>query len=168
VDTLIIGLGNPILGDDAAGWNVIEQLLRQAPGGGYPGVEVDCLCLGGLALMERILGYSRVILVDAVQTGNPPGAVHNWRLEEMPNPAGRHLFSAHDTQLQTALQMAESCGAQIPTEIIVIGIEAQPVYEFSEVLSLEVSNAIPQAVALVLQLIQPLETSPRARVSMPV
>jgi Ni,Fe-hydrogenase maturation factor len=45
-------------------------------------------------------------------------------------------------------------GVQLPTEVVVVGIEAQSVYEFSEVLSPPVAAAIPQAVQMVMELLK--------------
>ena len=52
--TLMIGLGNPILGDDGVGWRVAEEVTRKT---NRPAdIEVDCVALGGLSLMERLTG----------------------------------------------------------------------------------------------------------------
>ena len=52
---LVIGLGNPILGDDGVGWRVVEEIARKTAN--KPDIEVDCVSLGGLSLMERITGF---------------------------------------------------------------------------------------------------------------
>ena len=62
---MVIGLGNPILGDDGVGWRVAEEIARNTIN--QPDVEVDCASLGGLSLMERLTGYERVILVDSIR-----------------------------------------------------------------------------------------------------
>ena len=70
---LVIGLGNPLMGDDGIGWHVADRLA------GDPrlpdGVEV---IRGGTDLLRcaaQIEGRSRVVLVDAVQDDAPPGTV---------------------------------------------------------------------------------------------
>ena len=68
--TLIIGLGNPILGDDGVGWKVANQLTTIIDPDSS--VEIDCASLGGLSLMERMLGYQRVIVIDSMETGQSP------------------------------------------------------------------------------------------------
>jgi len=52
--TLIIGLGNPMLGDDGVGWRVAEKVCRELPAD--ESVIVDCLSLGGISLMEHLIG----------------------------------------------------------------------------------------------------------------
>jgi len=147
--TIIIGLGNPLLGDDGVGWRAAEQVRKLCE------VEVDCLSVGGLSLMERLVGYDRAILIDAITTGKQPtGSVSLYKLEDLPNLSAGHTGSTHDTSLQNALKLGQSMGVQLPTEVVVVGIEAQSVYEFSEVLSPPVAAAIPQAVQMVMELLK--------------
>jgi hydrogenase maturation protease len=166
--TLVVGLGNPILGDDGVGWKVAEEVKALLPSphlrhpspdgrgdGGEGIVEVDCLSLGGLSLMERMLGYDRVVLVDSMETGQSPvGSVQTFPLASLPNPMAGHSASVHDASLSTALKTAESLGAEIPKRVDVVAVEAQNVYDFSEELSPPVAAAVPRAVQAVLTLLQ--------------
>lgn len=150
--TLVIGLGNPILGDDGVGWKVakeIKSLIDQDSE-----VEIDTAALGGLSLMERLIGYERVILVDSIETGDwPVGSVRAFPLASLPDPMAGHSASAHDATLITAMRTAEKLGADIPDQIDIVAIEAQNVYDFGEELSLPVAAAVPQAVNLILDLL---------------
>jgi len=160
--TLVIGLGNPILGDDGVGWRVAERVqaslsIEGKEGlyslAGYP-VEVDCLSLGGLSLMERLIGVDRAIIIDAITTEREPvGRVYCFPLEDLPNQVAGHLSSAHDTSLQTAIEVGRSMGAKLPNQIMVVAVESQISYNFSELLSPEVEAAVPQAEKIVLQLL---------------
>jgi hydrogenase maturation protease len=143
--TLVIGLGNPLLGDDGAGWRVIEALQAAQPGWGAA-VELDCHPGGGLALMERLVGYDRAIVIDAICQGQAPaGTVACLPLEALPDPSRGHLASAHEASLPVALALGRQLGAPLPREVLVIGIEAQPTFEFSECLSPAVAEAVPIA-----------------------
>ncbi len=165
--TIIIGLGNPILGDDGVGWKVAQEVQRclglasHAQGGGEAvnrpeaSLEVDAVALGGLSLMERLIGYDRVILIDAMQTGTRPvGSVHVCALEDLPNPSAGHSTSAHDTSLMTALTVGRQMGLPLPQQLDVVAIEVERVYDFSEELSPPVAAAVPQACQAVLDLLQ--------------
>ncbi len=55
--TLVLGLGNPLLGDDAVGLRVAASLRGRLP----PDVELDEDYCGGLRLMERLAGYDRAV-----------------------------------------------------------------------------------------------------------
>jgi len=148
--TLVLGLGNPILGDDGVGWKVAEAVEAIV----CKTVEVDCASLGGLSLMERMLGYSYVILIDCMETGLfPIGAVRSFPLAELENPSTGHSASAHDTSLITALKTAHAMGANIPFRVDIVAIEAKLSYDFGETLSPEIAAAVPVATREVLKLL---------------
>jgi hydrogenase maturation protease len=148
VKVLVLGLGNPLLGDDGVGWRVAEQVKERVAD---PDIEIDFHSGGGLSLMERLIGYNCAIIIDALNTGGKPqGNVGCFRLEDLPNTAQSHLASAHETTLQTAIQVGRTMGADLPNDIIIVAIEAQNVYDFSEQLSPAVASAVPQAVELVI------------------
>ena len=154
--TLIIGLGNPILGDDGVGWRVVEEIARKTVN--QPEVEVDCVSLGGLSLMERLTGYERVILVDSIFTGKKPlGTVSRFSLKDVPDLTAGHSASAHDTSLRNALNVGRSMNISLPRDedVLIVAIETEIIYDFSETLSPSIEAALPQAVMAVLQLIQP-------------
>ena len=146
--TLVLGLGNPLLGDDGVGWRVVERVREQIA---QPHIETDLHAGGGLSLMERLIGYERAIIVDAINTGRAaPGSVTCFRLEDLPHDAAGHLASAHETTLQTALAVGRKMGAVLPHRIEIVAIEAQAVYDFSETLSPAIAAAVPPAVEIVL------------------
>jgi hydrogenase maturation protease len=148
--TLVLGLGNPILGDDGVGWKVAEAVQAAS----IPSIEVDFASLGGLSLMERMLGYSHVVLIDCMETDREPiGTVRALSLADLLNPMAGHSASAHDTSLITALQTAQSMGADVPVRVDIVTIEAKLSYDFSEQLSPEIAAAVPVALEQVLTLL---------------
>jgi hydrogenase maturation protease len=62
---LVIGLGNDILTDDGIGVRLIKDLTGMFEN---PLIEFKTACCGGLELMELILGFDRIILIDAIRT----------------------------------------------------------------------------------------------------
>jgi hydrogenase maturation protease len=153
--TLVIGLGNPMLGDDGVGWRIAREVERRIQ---RPDIEVDCVALGGLSLMERMIGYSRVVLTDAVITRTrPTGSVLTLSLDDLVGGVATHSGSTHDVSLVTALEIGRTVGADLPEEIVIIGVETEPNFQFGETLSGAVEAAVPQAVEAVLRT---LERSP--------
>ena len=153
--TLIIGLGNPILGDDGVGWRVAEEVATRLSD--RTDVEVDCVSLGGLSLMERMTGYKRVILVDAIYTGqHEEGTVHCSTLSDLPDLTSGHSASAHDTSLRTALNVGRSMNVILPADeaVTIIAVEAKNVYDFTQELSAPVAAAVPHAVQSVMDALQ--------------
>ena len=158
--TIVVGIGNPILGDDGIGWRVVEEVERRwaaepRAGAEPPPVVFLCVALGGLSLMERLVGAGRAILVDAVRTGDRPvGTVFAIPLAELVPGVSGHLDNAHDASLPVALAAGRSLGAQLPAEITVVGIEAHRVEEFSEELSAPIVAACSAAVEAVLAILR--------------
>jgi hydrogenase maturation protease len=152
---LIVGLGNPILGDDGVGWRVAEEVKRELACNSLilqSSIDVDCLSLGGLSLMERLIGYDQAIVIDAVITGQSPGALYRFQLEGLREFSCAHLTSAHDTSLQNALRLGRRMGAELPSSVMVVGIEAERLHDFSEELTPAVEAAVPEAARAVLEI----------------
>lgn len=148
-EVLVLGLGNPVLGDDSVGWHVATQvtpMLADLP------CDVDFLAVGGLGLMERLVGYRKVVLVDAIMSGErQPGEISVFPLEALPDLTAGHLTSIHDTSLPAALRLGHKLGVSLPEQIIVVGIEAQRIYDFTESLTPPVAAAVPEAARCVIE-----------------
>ena len=149
---LVVGLGNPILGDDGVGWRVAEVVKKQLTSDSS--VDVDCLSLGGLSLMEHLIGYQRAILIDAFALDEPTGSVLVLKLSDLPNYSAFHTTSPNNTSLQSAIELGKSMGAQLPDDVTVVGIATKHVCDFSETLSAPVADAVPQAAQIILNLVK--------------
>lgn len=149
--TIVIGLGNPILGDDGVGWCIAEKLKHQIQP--EMKVDVDCLSLGGISLMEHLIGYERAILIDAFISEQEPGSITVSKLSDLPNYSAFHITSAHDTSLQNAIKLGKSLGAKLPDDVTVVGISAKYVYDFSEELSQPVSDSVQKATKIVINML---------------
>jgi hydrogenase maturation protease len=145
--TLVIGLGNPLLRDDSVGLRVAAELTTRLAN--RPEVEVGEDYRGGLRLMERMIGFGRAIVIDAICSGAAPGTIHRLSPDAVPT---QHSASTHDLNLPTALALGRQAGALLPAseDILLIGIEAVDVTTFGETLSPEVEAAVPLAVQAVL------------------
>jgi hydrogenase maturation protease len=158
--TLVVGLGNPILGDDGVGWRVVDALEGRIAGDARAlaaagSVELDRDAIGGLGLMERMVGFAQAILVDAlVDDGTRPGQVTTFALAAAPDGAARHLDSAHDVRLSDALAVGRSLEAPLPRSVDVVGIGVERVHEFDDRLTPPVAAAVGKAVDLVLTLLR--------------
>jgi hydrogenase maturation protease len=154
--TLILGLGNPLVTDDSVGLRVIEQLKPLLAD--RPEVEISEDYWGGLRLMERMIGYEHAIVVDAIQTGSPPGTIHHLTADGI---ATQRSASAHDVNLATALEFGRQAGAQLPENrhVQLVGVEAQDILNFGEQCTPAVEAAIPRAVETVMQLLAALPSA---------
>ena len=149
--TLVLGLGNPLLRDDSIGLRVVQELRVRL--GDKPDIEVSEDYWGGLRLMERMIGFDRAIIIDAICTDAEPGTIHLLSPNDIPT---QRSTSAHDVNLPTALELGRQAGANLPPpgEILIVGVEAADVQTFDEALTPEVEIALPQAVEAVLSVLE--------------
>jgi hydrogenase maturation protease len=153
--TLVVGLGNPILGDDGVGWRIVDSLERRlaadADARRSTGrVDLDRLSEGGLNLMERLVGYDRVVITDSVLGSDRPGTVTSRPLTAVISRLAGHLDSAHDAPLTEALAVGRALGAPLPSAITVVGVAVRCVDVFGERLSSAVEGAVDRAVDAIL------------------
>ncbi len=146
--TLVLGLGNPILGDDAVGLRVVRIVREKISDGNVSVVESTA---SGLGLLDVLTGFDQVVVVDAIQTkGGRVGDV--YRLTSDALNATRHSASPHDTNLSTALELGRRLGLVVPKHMAIVAIEISPeCREFTEELSPEVEEALPRAVEAVMK-----------------
>jgi hydrogenase maturation protease len=143
--TVIIGVGNPMRGDDGVGLQVARELRERLAG--EAAVDVVELCAGGLRLMEAMAGYERAIVVDAMESGGAPGTVR--RLDAGSLAETRNASSTHDGSLADALRLGREAGLRIPDDIRIWAVEAGDVATFGEGLTPRVEAAVGAVVAAV-------------------
>ena len=144
--TLVLGLGNPIHGDDGVG-NQIAEILKSEVS--IPEVTVVEASSSGLDLLGLIEGNERVIIIDAIQTKRGEvGQIYRLSLDDFATP--RHFSGAHSVDFVTAVELGNRLGLTLPREIIIFAIEVADVTSFSEEFTPEVQRAIPEVVGLVL------------------
>ncbi len=155
--TLVIGLGNPLISDDSVGLRIAQHLRTRLAHRSDVDVTEDYW--GGLRLMERMIGYQRAIVVDAICSGAPPGTIHHLSTDML---ATQRSASAHDVNLPTALAFGRQAGAELPDDVDVrlVGIEALDVVNFSEQCTPDVAAAIPLVVEEVVRLVETLQGEP--------
>ncbi len=147
--TLVLGLGNPLRGDDGIGPRVIESLHRRGLPAGVAALDAGA---AGLDLLNLLDGPQRVIIVDAAEMGRAAGAVVRFRPEDVTLTGSAERFSLHRTAAADALALADALGIPLP-EIVVYGVQPTRV-GWGEGLSDEVAAAIPGLVQTILREIQ--------------
>lgn len=145
--TIILGIGNPILGDDGIGIHVVRKLKKQLDK--RSDIVLDEAMTGGINLLDAIIGFDKAILIDAIHlTDEKIGEVKCLQLQHL---GSVHSCNPHDVSLIESIQLAKILGEkQIPDDIIIIGVVLHQLpIEFSEELQPVVASAIPKAIQMV-------------------
>ncbi|MBI4690854.1 MAG: hydrogenase maturation protease [Nitrospirae bacterium] len=146
--TVIIGLGNPILTDDGVGIKVSRMLKDRL--NRNIGIDVKEVYAGGIRLMDEMIGYEKVVVIDAMVTGEAaPGTIRQMSLSDA--IMTKNIVSTHDTNLPTAIEMGRTLGLQLPAEIKLWGIEAEDTETFGEDLTDKVADAVQPLVEKILE-----------------
>lgn len=114
---IVIGVGNPTRGDDAAGLEVARRVRC---------VESHQEVNGSYELMDVWEGVDEVIVVDAARSGAPAGTVHRFDAHDEPLPGGILATSTHSVGVMETIEMARSLG-RLPERVVVYGIEVSNV-----------------------------------------
>jgi hydrogenase maturation protease len=140
MDTLVIGVGNPVLTDDAVGFRV-AHLIQEAK----PELTVIETAEAGLTLLELITGYERVIIIDSVKTGQAkPGTLHQLTLDQI-DPSW-NFCSTHGIDIRMAFELGLKLDYKLPAKISIYGIEVEDNASFGEKCTEQVERSIPQIV----------------------
>jgi hydrogenase maturation protease len=146
IKTIVVGLGNPILGDDGIGIRVSRELADRVH---LPDVTIVETSAAGLDFINMLAGYDRAIIIDAIILGKgPPGELYRLTIDEI--NSSLHSTSVHDISLGEALQLGKTLGESMPHEIIILAIEAACIDAFSEKCSPQLEINIPRYVSAVL------------------
>jgi hydrogenase maturation protease len=145
--TVIIGIGSLLRGDDAIGIRVAEAIEREAL---PPDVKVVTTTAAGLALLDLLTGYERVLIIDAIQTRQgKAGDVYRLGLDDLPAPL--HSFTVHDVSVRSALDIGQKMGLPLPRETVIFAIEVADVTPLRESCTPQVEGAVSKAVNMVLR-----------------
>ncbi len=133
--TLLLGMGNPIVTDDAVGILLAREV--GAALGPRPGLDViDECCIGGLNLLDLVAGYDRLVVLDSIKTRD--GVPGTWyRFDATDLRETMNLRNVHDANFATAMALGRSVGMHLPADadVHIIAVEIDDNVNFGEALS---------------------------------
>ena len=136
---IVLGLGNDILTDDAIGLLVVRELRQRLAG--VEGVDVRETMEMGLALLDFIVGYRGLVLVDSIQTGKVvPGVIQEidgTDLKQLPGPTP-HFLGVGET-----LALGQRLGLAMPRQLRIFALEVHDPFTVGTHLTPAVQQAIP-------------------------
>ncbi len=141
--TILIGMGNPILCDDSVGIRLVQDFKEKL--GNIPGLDILEECsVGGLNLLDLLVGYERAIIVDSIKTqGGKPGDWYYFTAERLRETM--NLTNVHDANFFTSLELGSRLGMAVPAppDTHIFAVEIVENLTFSEQMSELVEQAYP-------------------------
>jgi hydrogenase maturation protease len=138
--TVVLGLGNLLLGDEGVGVHAARALAAAGVAGAEV-LDVGTAILDALPALERA---RRIVVVDAVEAGGSPGSIYRFPIERaLPGPT---LAGLHGFDLTRALALAGAEDAS--RDVVVLGVQPARI-EWSLELSAAVQAALPDLLSAV-------------------
>ena len=114
---LVLGIGNPILRDDSIGLRVVQIIRRMKPE-----VKIIEVTESGIGLLDLIIGYEKLVIIDSIQTGkNALGHLYSLELEDLKSSS--NFFSSHGADIASTIKMGNTFGYKMPMKISIYAIE---------------------------------------------
>jgi hydrogenase maturation protease len=160
VRALLLGLGNPLLGDDAIGIRLARRFKPRLDDIAGLHVIEDC-SLGGLNLLEIVAGFERLIVIDSIQVqGAAAGEWFCFTAACLRDT--RHLSSIHDVNFATALELGRRLNLAVAAdrEIHIFAVAIVENRTFSETLSPDLEKKLPELEAEILPRIREILEKP--------
>ncbi len=141
--TLVLGIGNILMGDEGVGVHAIRRLEAMVLPAG-----VECLDggTGSFTLLEPMQSAQRIILIDATVDGMPIGTVR--RLEPRFSADYPRTLTAHDIGLKDLLDAFHLFGS--PAEVVLFAVSIAPLQDITDELSPELAGHLDEITGLVL------------------
>ena len=148
--TLIVGFGNVLLGDDGFGVEVVQRLAASSL---PPCIETMDVGIGGMHFVLRLMeGVEALIVVDAVQRGQPPGTLYMFSpdKDDLALQSGEHV-DPHCAEPVRSMRLAKALGC-LPEKVTVVGCEPAAC-QLGMGLTVAVEAAVKRAVEQIRQLV---------------
>jgi hydrogenase maturation protease len=122
VTVAVLGLGNPVLCDDAVGLHVaaaVERLLREDP---IAGVTVLTSTRAGFELIQLLSGFTHALIIDCLELPHPiPGRIRRLELSSLCGSV--RLVGVHDISIADAFELASTLGTRMPGTVEIYAVE---------------------------------------------
>jgi hydrogenase maturation protease len=133
---ILVGLGNPLMSDDAVGLAIARAVHERVSG-----FDLEFSTSGGLDVVDRIVDREFAVIIDSMVTGehSPGTAVRLSFGDGMPT---LRASGTHGVGLSEAIDLARASGAAVPSRIVVYGIEVADPHSLGDSVSAAISSKI--------------------------
>jgi hydrogenase maturation protease len=144
---VVLGVGNPLMGDEGIGVYLVERLTRSAAE--YPSVDFVDAGAGGLSVLHDLGGRHKAIIIDCAFMDEEPGTIRRFAPEEVRSTKVLAHQSLHEADLMRIIEIGRQLD-QAPEEIVIFGIQPERV-EFGQGLSPTLTARTDEYVSQILQ-----------------
>jgi hydrogenase maturation protease len=147
---LVLGLGNDLYGDDGVGIHVVrvleqERVSPSVPPNAEVTVDFVACALSGLALLDVIVGYDALVIVDTILRPDPViGRIRIMNMEDIRDVPGP---SPHYISVPQTLALGRSLGLKMPETVKIVAVEAKNLHRLGDGLSEAMRRRIPDIIA---------------------
>lgn len=143
------------MGDDGVGIVVVRMLKQKIPA--RSNVEFKELSVGGIRLIEEMLGYDIVFIIDSVDAKVTSGQIREFSPEQFKD--SQYESSPHTTNFATALNLYKKLQpARLPSSIRIFTIDIDSNFTFSDTLSPAVQTAAEKLVEQIAREVERIPT----------
>jgi len=137
MNTLILGIGNPILTDDGVGIRIAQRLKEE-----NAKLKVIETSEAGITLLDLVAGYDKLIIIDSIKTEKgKPGDLYKLELEDL--KPSKDFSSSHGIGIATAFELGQRLGYRLPKFVSIYAVEIKDNTTFGEKCTEEVEQRIP-------------------------
>ena len=145
MNTLILGIGNPILTDDGVGIKIAQKLKEEKVK-----LEVIETSEAGITLLDLVANYDKLIILDSIETEKgKPGDLYKLELEDL--KPSKDFSSSHGIGIATAFELGQRLGYKMPKYISIYAVEIKENSTFGEECTEEVEEKIPFIVKQIIE-----------------
>jgi len=149
---VVIGIGNPLMGDDGFGVEVVEKLKGKVPNF----VELYKYEVLNFQVLNVIENSDVAIIIDVIKSNGNPGDIYVVDFKELNRRYGR-ITSLHDLDIVKIIEVGRFV-YNLPEKIVIVGVEPERI-EFGIGLSEPVRKVIPKVIDLIINLIYKLNSN---------
>ena len=146
---LVLGIGSPLICDDGVGFKVVDEIAAM----NIPDLDLDQQSVSGLDLIEIMMDYKKVVVVDAIVTEKyPAGTVMLLQPEDFKNAL--HGTNPHEVNIHMAIELGKRLSPErMPTDIQFVAVEVNDVWTVTDIMTEDVEKAVPAVVQAVLKVL---------------
>jgi hydrogenase maturation protease len=143
--TVVLGVGNPLMRDEGIGEYLVEQ-LKSTDAGAY--ADIIPAGTSAMSLLHQMSGRKKAVILDCALMGSEPGTIKRFLSEDVKSIKKLSHYSLHEADVLKIIELARELG-QCPDEVVFFGIEPVAI-EPGQFISEELLGHVPEYVDMIL------------------